>query len=93
MNHIGTGKIIYDPYRPGLKKNNKGWCIVTIDPEITRYYRWWIINRFHIKELKQPSWDAHISIIRGEKDIISDEVKPLWKKYHKKIPIVSTLTI
>lgn len=76
---LGTGMIQYDPPRPGLRKNTNWWCIVTIDPEITRYYRWWIQKTFHIKELKPPSWDAHISVIRGEKP--TDDLLHLWKKY------------
>ncbi len=73
----GTGVIRYDPPRPGLKTRTKWWCVVDIDREITRYYRWWVKKELHI-DLCQPSWDAHISIIRGEHP--NDET--LWKKYH-----------
>ena len=44
----GTGIIRYDPPRPGLKTRIKWWCVVDIDREITRYYRWWVK-----KELRQ----------------------------------------
>lgn len=74
------GKIIYDPRRPGLKKKNKWWAIVTVDREITRYFRWHVLWNWGIK-LHQPSWDAHISIIRGEKP--RGRTMKLWKKYHK----------
>lgn len=80
MYHHSTGKIIYDPKRPGMRSRTHWWCIVTVDREITRYYRWWIKRHFHIKGLHKPSWDAHISIIRGEKP--SPELMHLWKKYN-----------
>lgn len=80
MWHKGTGKIVYDPYRGGLKKKRDWWCVVNVDKEITRYYRWWLEREWHVKELKQPSWDAHVSIIRGEKP--RPEHMHLWKKYH-----------
>lgn len=80
MYHTSTGRLIYDPHRPGLKKRTKWWCIITVDREITKYYRWWIQRELHIKELKQPSWNAHISINRGEEP--DDNLKYLWKKYH-----------
>ena len=74
----GKGVIIYDPPRPGLKSRNTWWCVVNVDRELTRYYRWWVLREKHI-DLCQPSWDAHISVIRGEKP----EDESLWKKYHK----------
>ncbi len=84
MWHISTGKIIYDPHRPGLN-NTKWWCVVNVDREITRYYRWWIEKELHIKELKQPSWDAHISVVRGARDRPTPELAHLWKKYHGEV--------
>ena len=50
MWHTGSGRIIYDPKRPGLKKKVDWWCILTVDKEITRYYRWWIQRELHIGE-------------------------------------------
>lgn len=86
MWHTSTGRIVYDPRRPGLKGNkNKWWCVVLVDKEITRYYRWWIERRYHIKELKQPSWDAHISIIRGYNDRPDKSLDFLWGKYDNEI--------
>jgi len=74
------GRIIYDPSRGRMKKKTDWWAIVTVDREITRYYRWWVMNRYWIN-LHQPSWDAHISIIRGEKP--RDDLMHLWKKYDR----------
>lgn len=76
----GTGKLIYDPHRPGMKKRTKWWCVINVDRSITEYYRWWIKKELHIKELKPPSWNAHISVIRGEEP--EENLKYLWKKYH-----------
>jgi hypothetical protein len=60
--------------------SGKWWCVLEIDPEITRYYRWWIKRQYHVKGLYKPSWDAHVSIIRGEKP--APKHMKLWKKYH-----------
>ena len=85
----GTGKIIYDPYRPGLKKNKDFWCVVDVDPEITRYYRYWVDKHisnplgFEKKGLIKPAWDAHISVIRGETP--PEDKMHFWKKYHGKL--------
>lgn len=80
--HRGSGVIKYDPYRAEMKRRTDWWCIVDVDREITRYYRWWLKKEHHIKCLEQPSWDAHISVIRGESQC---KKRPdLWKKYHNK---------
>jgi len=80
MWHEGTGTIIYDPYRGGMKNKVNWWCVIEIDKEITRYYRWWVERRYHVKGLCPPAWDAHISVIRGEKP--RHDKMDLWKKYH-----------
>ena len=73
-----------------MKRKVNGWCVIDVDREITRYYRWWVdrelLNKTGVQGfgLKQPSWDAHISIIRGEGDIKqvpADKLKKLWRKY------------
>lgn len=61
-----------------MKHKTDWWAIVKIDREITRYYRWWVWRRYMI-DLKQPAWNAHISIIRGEKP--PEDKLHLWKKY------------
>lgn len=83
MYHHSTGKLIYDPHRPGMKNRTQWWCVVMVDREITRYYRWWIERNLHIKGLHQPSWNAHISVLRGEKP--EDDLMHLWGKYNKQI--------
>lgn len=77
--HRGSGIVVYDPYRGSMKRRSRGWCVVEVDTEITRYFRWWIQREKHI-HLQPPSWDAHISIVRGER--YDSSVQHLWKKYH-----------
>lgn len=79
--HRGNGKIVYDPFRGGMKNKTRGWCVVEVDREITRYFRWWMGYEKHI-HLRQPSWDAHISVVRGER--LQSDVQHLWKKYNGK---------
>ncbi len=90
--HTAIGRIKYDPPRPGMRKrtrasgaNNKDyWCILQVDTEITRYYRWWIQRHLWAWTavqpdwLCQPSWDAHVSVIRGEHP---RQNLDLWRKY------------
>jgi hypothetical protein len=79
--HRGSGVIVYDPYRGEMKRRTNGWCVVEVDREITRYFRWWMKYEKHI-HLQPPAWDAHISIVRGEK--IDPKFQHVWKKYHGK---------
>lgn len=80
-----TGTLVYDPKRGSMKRRTKWWCVLNVDREITRYYRWLISRRFWgltaMKEdwLCQPSWDAHISVVRGETP--GQEFRGLWGKY------------
>ncbi len=76
--HSGSGVIAYDPWRGDMKSRTDWWCIVDVDKEITRYYRWWLQREKHIY-LQKPAWDAHISIIRGEYACASNP--QLWRKY------------
>lgn len=75
----GRGKIVYDPFRAGMKRRTDWWAVIDIDKDITRYYRWWLQNRYHLR-LDAPAWDAHISVIRGEKP--KPDLQHLWKKHH-----------
>ena len=91
-----TAKIVYDPRRPGMKRRTEWWCIATVDREITRYYREWIKrerlnlhdivhpgDRQTVERFVQPAWDAHISVIRGEKP--KPELMHLWRKHEGEI--------
>ena len=81
MNSFKTSaKIVYDPYRGEMSRRTAWWCVAEIDKEITRYCRWWLKTELHI-HLQPPAWDAHISIVRGEKPRNEHLLK--WKKFHK----------
>jgi len=83
--HNGTGIVRYDPHRGTMKSNTKNWCVIDVDREITRYNRFWLQREKHII-LQQPAWDAHISVVRGER--LSPKAQKLWKKYEgKRVPI------
>lgn len=73
-----SGKVIYDPKRNGMKRRTEWWCVMDVDREITRYLRWWAKKELWI-DMCEPSWNAHISIIRGEKP--KPRLMHLWKKY------------
>jgi hypothetical protein len=75
--HKSIGKIIYDPFR--ANKFQPHWCIVEVDKEITRYYRDWLRREQHLI-LEEPSWNAHVSVVRGEGKQITQPTS--WKQYH-----------
>lgn len=77
--HRGTGRIVYDPHRGTMKRDTNNWCVIEVDREITRYNRWWLQKEKHII-LQQPAWDAHISVVRGER--IRPQYRDFWKKRH-----------
>lgn len=77
----GQGRVNYDPHRGTMRGNTKNWCVIDCDREITRYNRWWLNKEKHLI-LNQPAWDAHISVVRGER--LSRDAQLLWKKYHGK---------
>lgn len=84
----GTGKIIYDPKRTGLKTRNEWWCVIEVDENIASYYRRLANTHFnpfkvHDDPIIKQSWGAHISVIRGEKP--KADKMHLWKKYHGQI--------
>lgn len=73
-----TGTLIYDPPRPGMRKDKtERWCVVNVDNEIARYYAYWIEKTFNTK-LDMPAWGAHITVVGGVKNAIG--LKPeMWK--------------
>ena len=83
------GKVVYDPPRPGLKKKPHKWCILQVDREITRFFRWQVDKEmnpagFESAKLCQPSWDAHVSIVRGELDLRWAKHPERWKEHDGK---------
>lgn len=81
MWHTSKGIIKYDPHRFQMKRKTEWWAVMNVDTEITRHARWWVKRQYHV-DLAPPSWDAHTSIIRGEKP--PPDKMHLWKKYDGK---------
>lgn len=77
----GSGIIRYDPHRGDMKARTKWWAVLECDNNIANYYRQQVMNQYGIK-LHQPSWGAHVSIIRGEEP--RPDLMHLWKKYDGK---------
>lgn len=66
------------------------WASATVDPEIARYYRWWVnrellnITMVEGHGLIHPSHAPHITITRGVNDLMhvpKAERDALWGKY------------
>ena len=73
--HFNTvGKVVYDPLRAGKVAQETGWAVIQLDTEdLTSYYANQFYKKFGIV-LDKPSWEPHISVIKGT----YDESKP-WK--------------
>ena len=83
----GTGTIAYDPARGDMKRKTQWWCVINTDPEIARYYRYWVNKRrnplgLNGHDLHLPAWGAHVTVFRGEKP--KPEFMHLWKAYEGK---------
>lgn len=85
----GRGKLVYDPKRAN-KNNATDWLVLEVDREITRLFRWFIdrellnITGVEGQGALQPSYDAHISILRGRNDLKKvprHQRDALWGKY------------
>lgn len=83
MWHESTAKVLYDPYRPGLKKIRPGTLVVAnVDPGIAEYYRWWVKKRFGL-HLHNTAFIPHITIVDGK--VKNDNKHQLWKKHQNEI--------
>ena len=61
------GQINYAPSRPSQKFSGEHICVVDTDEDLSAFYRWmWTKQNPHLPILK-PSWNSHISIMRGER--------------------------
>lgn len=77
----GSAKLVYDPYRPGIKKVRKGELIVAeVDTNIAEYYRWWVKKRYGLR-LQNTAWISHITIVDG-KSALDLSKNENWKKFH-----------
>lgn len=75
-----TGVIHYDPN--SRKHNEKHWCIIDIEKELTRYYREQFKKQFGII-LYAPAFDAHVSVLRGAVEY-KPKMDESWKYLDKK---------
>lgn len=69
------GTIIYDPYRGDMETKNH-WCILQLPKDFGKYYQYFLRKEKHLI-LNDPTYNAHVSIVRGE--LIRN--KSSWKKY------------
>jgi len=82
-----TGRLIYDPARPNLRKQSRNtpwWLIAEItghSPEdFSAYYRWHL-RRHGIGLLQPTAWKPHVTILDGRQEVQS-KFHHLWKKYN-----------
>lgn len=73
------GTIIYDPYRGENMKPKNQWCILQLPKDFARYYQYFLRKEKHL-ELFDPTFNAHVSIVRGE----VPKNMNAWKKYNNK---------
>lgn len=86
------GYLNYNPKRDGLRKRPHNWVILEVNREVTRYFRWFVqknVTKFGLTKINlcQPSWDAHVSIIRGDNDLNKGNsllIKNNWGKNNGK---------
>jgi hypothetical protein len=73
-------KVLYDPIRPGIRKNRPGSLIVAnVDPGIAEYYRWWVKKRFGLW-LQNTAFIPHVTILDGKNANTPIDMKQ-WKKF------------
>lgn len=78
-----SGKLLYDPPRPGLKKKHKARSVI-IQPkfdDIDLYYQWFLKKRYGLR-LQRPVWRPHVTIVKGNEKI-KNELS--WKKHDQVI--------
>lgn len=87
-----TGLIVFDPERGTMKNRIKNWVVINLDHGIADYYRWMFRkNWFRIdpcgrrRPIYQPSWGAHISVVRGERShrLAHAEQDRRWSEAHR----------
>ena len=75
------GTLFFDPGK-GTKHYDPYWCIVKVDPDLARYYRWHLLNWGQATHPPNSLWGFHISAIKGEEPLRNKEK---WGKYHDHI--------
>jgi len=82
----GTGKLIYNPERPGMRKSRQHdeWFLaVNVDPQIAEYYRWWVYKRFML-QLQHTAWHPHVTVLDGRRSVKPQNRKN-WEKHSGEI--------
>ena len=81
-----NGRIIYDPTRDDLRKEERAtpwWVIAQLTgrdlEDFSAYYRW-LLRRRGIGMIQQPAWKPHVTILDGRREV-PEEFRRLWKKY------------
>lgn len=56
-----------------MKRRTQNWVVIDVDRGITAYYRWMLLQYWYLidhggvrRSVHNPSWDAHMSVVRGE---------------------------
>jgi hypothetical protein len=81
-----TGRLIYEPNRPDLRKSRKSddwWLIVETNPNIASYYCWWVEKKWGLK-LQLPAWKAHITVLDGRKPV-DPKYRDRWNAHKGKV--------
>lgn len=74
-----SGKLIYEPVRPDLKKTHKQRTLI-IQPrydDMDLYYQWFLKKRYGLM-LQRPVWRTHVTIVKGDERFTNAEA---WKKH------------
>lgn len=73
-------KVLYDPFRPGIRKVRPGSLIVAnVDPNIAEYYRWWVKKRFGLR-LQNTAFIPHVTVLDGKNANTAVDMKR-WKAF------------
>lgn len=69
--HRTKGVLQYDP-KIGTKHFDPHWCLINCDNQIINLYSWFLKNKLGIILEKNKLWNAHISVIKGEKPLFEE---------------------
>lgn len=58
------------------------WAVLFCDEDLRKYYTS-LLERDRWIKVMIPKWGSHISVIRGDGEVVSPEYRYLWNKYHE----------
>lgn len=88
-----VGRVVFDPERGTMKSRVKNWVVIELDHDLTAYYRWFFRKHWYEidpggrrRPVYQPSWDSHLSVVRGEvsRRLHQDDQKRMWWDAHRR---------